>query len=362
MQKDYLLYHRGRAAHLAKDYDDAITTFLTVEKDYSTSPWARRARLSCAVSLARKGDFQAAEQLYKREAETLLSLDRKQEIADIYLEFADAFFQPKDEIAHKPDYAKALDFYTQALAVGVKPEAAARIELRIARARQLLGKHDEAIRDYQAYLKKYALGKEPTAAEKSRDIEARYRLGETEFAASKPIEARRTWQDLLAAHADVKDNLIAHAAFDLASTWNIPNPAQRRRTLIGRRRARKIHQTLSRRRTDAESRLKNRAKLLEYGLCRRRDSDAQKVLGRPQIRRTRRSGRCSTSAGERVSLAEEIRRSDRRLARLLGQAPRPRRVERSSTWHYRRRISPRRGRPTEQKLRTRPQTVQRVLG
>ncbi len=64
-----------------------------------------------AVALARKGDYQSAEKIYQSEAKRLLSFERKQEIAEIYLEFADSYFKPKDEIANKPNYGKALDFY-----------------------------------------------------------------------------------------------------------------------------------------------------------------------------------------------------------------------------------------------------------
>ena len=56
-----------------------------------------------------------------------LSLDRKQDIADIYLEFADSYFKPPKQ-EQKPDYKKALDFYTKALAVGPKPEKKAEVE------------------------------------------------------------------------------------------------------------------------------------------------------------------------------------------------------------------------------------------
>ena len=41
--------------------------------------------------------------IYREEAESLLSTDRKQEIADIYLEFATTYFKPKDQ-DEKPDY------------------------------------------------------------------------------------------------------------------------------------------------------------------------------------------------------------------------------------------------------------------
>ena len=117
--RDYLLYLKGRALHLDGKYDEAIAVFDQLGKELPKSPWARRARFAKAVSLARKGDFRSAELIYRAEAEYLLSTDRKQQIADIYLEFADTYFKPPKE-EQKPDYAKALEFYKKALETGAK--------------------------------------------------------------------------------------------------------------------------------------------------------------------------------------------------------------------------------------------------
>ena len=96
--KDYLAYLKGRALSLQNQYDEAVAVFDAMQKDFPKSPWLRRARFAKAVALARKGDFRAAELIVRAEAEYLLSADRKQQIADIYLEFADALFKPpKDD-------------------------------------------------------------------------------------------------------------------------------------------------------------------------------------------------------------------------------------------------------------------------
>lgn len=231
-QRDYLLYHRGRALHLLQKYDDAIKVFADIETQFKTSPWARRARLSRAVSLARKGDFKAAEEIYKKEAVTLLSLERKQEIANIYLEFADSYFAPKDPIANKPNYAKALEFYKQALAIGGLAESVENIELRIARSMQKLDQHDNAIAAYRAFLEKYkpikpdakVTDKKINEEQKQRNIEARFYLGEVLLAKGDPNEARRTWQDLLAFHEDEKHELLPQALYNLSATWHLPAP------------------------------------------------------------------------------------------------------------------------------------------
>ena len=122
---DYLVYLKGRALHLDGKYDDAIAVFDQFAKQYPKSPWARRVRFAKAVSLARKGDFRSAEVIYRAEAEYLLSNDRKQQLADIYLEFADTYFKPPKE-EQQPDYAKALEFYKKALDGGADAREADR--------------------------------------------------------------------------------------------------------------------------------------------------------------------------------------------------------------------------------------------
>ncbi len=213
---DYLAYLKGRALHLDGQYDAAVKQFTAMEKEFPGSPWARRARFGKAVSLARKGDFRAAELIYRTEVEYLLSSARKQEIADLYLEFADAYFKPKDEIQHKPDYQKALEFYLKALEVGPQNDRRAEIELQTARSYQLLNQLPEAAKRFSQFIKDHP--GLPAV------IEARFRLGEVQLAQSQQQEARRTWQDLLAAHADSKSERIPEAAYRLAFTYNLPNP------------------------------------------------------------------------------------------------------------------------------------------
>ncbi|HEV3021748.1 MAG TPA: tetratricopeptide repeat protein [Pirellulales bacterium] len=213
--RDWLAYLKGRALHLADKYDDAVAAYELLENEFPKSPWLRRARFGRAVSLARKGDFEAAEQLYRQEAASLLSLDRKQEIADIYLEFAEAYFKPADE-RQNPDFAKALEFYNKDLEVGPKPEKRAEVELLVARCYQSLGNLQEAANRFAQFSKDHATH--------AIDVEARYLLGECYLGLGRREDARRTWQDLLAAYADSPSPRIAEATFNLSPTYGLPAP------------------------------------------------------------------------------------------------------------------------------------------
>ncbi len=212
---DYLAYLKGRALFLQGNYAEAAQVLRSLDTSFPESSWRRRARLDAAQAWARQRDFQAAAAIYRSEAEYLFGPDRKQQIADIYLEFANAAFTPKDDQA-KPDYSKALEFYLAALDVGLRPEKRAEIEMLVARCRQELGDASVATEDYARFIKTYP----------SNDlvVDARFRMGQCQLADNKPAEARRTWQDLLAAHAESESPRIAEAAFRLAETWGIPEP------------------------------------------------------------------------------------------------------------------------------------------
>ncbi len=214
---DYLEYLKGRALYLDKKLDEAISLYDGFEKKFPGSPLVRRARFGKGLALARKGDFKAAEPIYRAEAEYLLSPERKHEIAAIYLEFADRYFDPpKDN--EKPDYQKALEFYNKALEVGPKAEKRTEVELLVAQCHQEVKQYDKAIPRYQKFIKDHPDSK--------LDIEARFRLGESQLSAGQAKPARRTWQDLLARYTDSKEERIAEASYKLSRTWGIPPGGQ----------------------------------------------------------------------------------------------------------------------------------------
>ncbi|HVX09744.1 MAG TPA: tetratricopeptide repeat protein [Pirellulales bacterium] len=214
--QEWLAYLKARALYLAGNYDEAVTAYKTAEQKFAGSRWQRRYRFGRALALARKGDFQAAEQIYRVEAEYLLSADRKQELAGIYLEFADRYFKPADE-QEKPDFTKALEFYNKALEVGPHPDKREEVELRVARCYQELGNHAEAAQRYAQFTKSHP--------DSPLDLEARYRLGEVQLALNQREEARRTWQDLLATYAGNKSERVAEATFNLSQTYGLPAPS-----------------------------------------------------------------------------------------------------------------------------------------
>lgn len=221
---DYLAFLKGRGLHLLGRYDDAVAAYDALGSRWPASRWARHARFAKGLALARKGDFRAAELAYRAEAQYLFSLDRKQEIAGLYLEYADALFQPPKE-DQQPDYAAALDFYQRALKVGPRPETRMRIELRSAQCLQELSEWDKAIEAYRQFLIDH---QDHTLA-----VEARFRLGETLLRADQPLETREVWRDLLELHRGSESDRLPQAAFRIAETYGLPEPADDEDLMLG---------------------------------------------------------------------------------------------------------------------------------
>lgn len=211
-----LIYLKGRAQHFAGLYDAAIATFATLEREETGSPWSIRAQFARAVSLAKKGDYRGAEEIYRQQAERLLGSERKQEFADIYLEFADLYFKPPKEET-PADYQKALDFYQKALEVAPPSDRRITMELQVARCYQKLNNPGEAIARFTRFIADHP--------QHALAIEARYLLGETQLATQDSVNARRTWEDLLAAASTSDSPRIAEARYGLAQTFGLPAPA-----------------------------------------------------------------------------------------------------------------------------------------
>ncbi len=234
---DYLLYLKGRALTELKRYDEAVAAFTAIEQDHAEGEWVSRARFGRADVFVRTRNYQAAGQVYKAEAERLLSRDRKDELAQIYLEFADLYFEgvpAKDPSQNKqPDYQQALTYYQQALQLGPTRPLRQRMEFRVARCFQELGNHGEAIAHYQRFIAEHGSDKTPDGerAPAEMQVAVRFQLGKTQLAAGQPVEARRTWEDLIAAWPGLAmdldeehGELLAQSRYLLAHTYGIPAP------------------------------------------------------------------------------------------------------------------------------------------
>jgi uncharacterized protein YfaS (alpha-2-macroglobulin family)/outer membrane protein assembly factor BamD (BamD/ComL family) len=234
---DYLLYLRGRANTELRTFDDALLTFETLEKRYPKSVWISRARFGQADVFARQRNYRKAGEIYRAEAERLLSRGRKDKLAAIYLEFAHRYFKgipAKDPSAKpKPVYTQALAYYQEALKL--EPSIAVRhdVEPRIGRCFHELGKHGTAGVTYRKYLDKYAGDKTKDADRTpvNTEVEVRFQLGRSQLVAGQRAEARKTWQDLVQQKPGFLKKpgfsaaeRLADATYQIARTFGMPAP------------------------------------------------------------------------------------------------------------------------------------------
>ncbi|TWU06037.1 tetratricopeptide repeat protein [Stieleria varia] len=240
--RDYLTYLKAVVQDSAGQPDDALESYKALERLFPDSPWTSRARFGRAGIAAASRDYGKAGEIYRAEAQRLLSRGRKDELSQIYLEFADRYFEgvpAKDPSQEKqPDYKQALEYFREAVKLGPSLESRRIIEFRIARCLQELGENGEAIAAYQAFLKEHS---EPEStvqpiqldlvAPVEADVEAevRFQLGLTQLNSHQPASARRTWQTFLTKQADERANeavaaFLAKAQYRLSHTYGLPSP------------------------------------------------------------------------------------------------------------------------------------------
>lgn len=234
---DYLRYLQGIALTEDGKLDEALEAFATLERDHPDSDWLSRSRFGRAHAYVLRRQYIEAGQIYQQEAERLLSQGRKDTLAQIYLEFADRYFEgiPADDPskAKQPDYQQALTYYSEAARLGTTTELTQNIEFRIARCHEELAQFGEAIASYEKFLDQY--GKEvnpPAAAAWLQQLaEARFRLGEVQLKSGNSLLARRTWQDFLSDWSerdeinDQVESFLSRAQYRLAHTYGLPTPS-----------------------------------------------------------------------------------------------------------------------------------------
>ncbi|WP_182868017.1 tetratricopeptide repeat protein [Rhodopirellula sp. JC639] len=233
---DYLLYLKALAlSHLDRG-NDAVAAYLDLERRFPGSDWISRSRFGRAAVAVSNRQYNVAGEIYRAEAERLLSRGRKDELAKIYLEFADRFFEgvPASEPigVKKPDYGQALEYYREAKKLGPTTKRQQQIEFRIARCIEQLNQLDEAIKAYEQFLADHG-GNDPksgSSASIALRSDAMYRLGLCQLKNNQQSAARRTWQDFLSQNDRRRDtnavltDRLADAKYRLAHTYGLPSP------------------------------------------------------------------------------------------------------------------------------------------
>ncbi len=230
----YLHYLRIRALVEAGQFDAALAASDSFEKaeGNAQTEWAARIRFARADVFSRQRNYQRAGEVYRAEADRLLSDGRRDELAAISLEFADRYFDgvpAKDPSqAKKPDYGRARTYYQEALTLEPSHDVRRRVEFRLARCQQELGEHQGAVAAYRKWIETYSpdIESDEERERQPLEAEARYELGRTLLAFGQRYEARRVFEDFVASafFTEGHEELKAQAAYRIGLTHGLPSP------------------------------------------------------------------------------------------------------------------------------------------
>ncbi len=372
---DYLAYLRAWSLALEKQHDQAIAALEKFEKDFPQSPWLRRARFAKAQAMVAKGDFRGAQAIYEQEAKYLLSDARRQQSAAVYLEFAEARFQPR-RADQQPDYKSAGVLYP---CPGHGPAGPAMCGSRIPH-RLLFAETRHAGRGGQC-LREIPRGTRRRPATNGSPLPARRMPAGGRQAAggakglagtvedgngSSPHRPGTTkWSPLPQGARENRSTLRdwpAEAAFHLAETWHCPNPGNDDDLRRGVAALGRFRQSLSHARTGRDRPSANRSESTPPGPRRRGRGHAPALPARPALERLQGTARGPFDVGPDLSWAEEIRGGPRRMARVSRPPYGPRGLERRAAIDHRHRVSRRPGEVQGGRRRGSRQTAGRVHG
>jgi len=245
-------YLRALSLYYAKKDDQAVKAADVVIAKHAKSPWFRKARFLKAAALVRQRKFAPAEVIYAAEANRLLSEARKQETADVIIQFADALAtKPKaDDIGAPPaNYAKAYKLYATALKMEIGRDLRDDVMYKQARAIDQAKNTKQAVTDYRAYLAEFDpewtgnVGSVTRLSGQKREkpmragkhfFHARYYLGVAQLAAGDHRSARVNLEDLQKLFLEKMGQkklgpewqaFTGDVAWQLVRTYRLPNPA-----------------------------------------------------------------------------------------------------------------------------------------
>ena len=261
-QHDYLLYLKGLALFHNGDYRNAIGTCSQVIQHHPDSTWLRKAKFLQAQCHLKLKEFQQAEAIYSKEVSRLLSSKRKSEIAQIYIQLAEAFVQnpgDADLDATPPNYQQAYELYQKVLTLEIDSDLRESATFQLGRMMQLQENYAQAAVDYEAYLTEFDPNfQRPGAFQKpskkittpeGRRYQVRYHLAECQIAMNQHLQARLTLEDVLnSVDIEMKEllPLIKDTRFLLTRTYHFPAPNSDEELELGIQSARRFQEEFPR--------------------------------------------------------------------------------------------------------------------
>ncbi|MBL8863796.1 MAG: hypothetical protein JNK02_17535 [Planctomycetes bacterium] len=220
---DVWLYLTGVAFELEGNAPQALESFAAVEARFASSPLAAKARFRRAEILRAGGQHAEAGSIWEAEALRLRSAARQHELAQVYLDLADALSTPPTTPVAEPpriDYDAAYPLYAAVLDLAAPAADRARALLRMGLCKERKGAWGECVADCERYLAAYDAAREPGPQAAPRELEAaplvdvldvRLRHGRALLALGQRVSARRAYEDLAASVQDAGSGPYAAA-------------------------------------------------------------------------------------------------------------------------------------------------------
>jgi len=210
--REEALFRIGGTLIQLERYKDALTTLSTLIEDFPKGKLFRKARFLKAEALVGLKRFDEASGIYEAEINHLISKDRKEEIAQYYIKYADAMAAKDREGG--PQYEKAIELYRRALELEIPGVIDEEVRFKIASAFHKLQRYGEEEAVLAEFKKRH-----PTSAALD---EVEYRIGDARLKQNRFAEARKSFRDFLRDHPGSRR--VAEARYGIALTYNVPNP------------------------------------------------------------------------------------------------------------------------------------------
>ncbi len=182
------------------------------------NPWLPKVKFLAADIYIEKKDFESAERIYEVEASRLLSEQRKESIAYVYIDFAEKLsYKPKPEELElpEPDYLQAYNFYEKAIAMEISIELKEQIRFNMARIQDKAGRYYNAVTEYKLYLLEFdPFYNISETTEKQIEYagfhiaEARYRLAEALIKTYNFTESRKEQENIIELLENIQNNTV----------------------------------------------------------------------------------------------------------------------------------------------------------
>ena len=203
----------------------------------SDSPWQHKAIFLQAKAYAQLKDFKQAEQIYRSQVDRLLSAKRKNNTAQVYIDFAQKVVTPLDLIEQSEpmpeDYRQAYSFYQQALELEIETDLKAEVMFQMGKMMQLATDYATAERDYQRFLQAFPL---VSGQDENRDriFESIVNLAICQIHLGNRLAARQNLKDLISPSPkqlpEGRADLLQRAKFLLVRTYLLSNRLGKRST------------------------------------------------------------------------------------------------------------------------------------